>query len=44
MTYRANLADPVALDSTAMTAGLVLFVIASLGATIVLLFRYRKSG
>jgi uncharacterized membrane protein len=44
LTYRANLADPVALDSTAMTAGLVLFVIASLGATIVLLFRYGKSG
>jgi hypothetical protein len=44
LTYLANLSDPVALDSTAMTAGLVGFVIASLGATIALLFRYGKAG
>jgi uncharacterized membrane protein len=44
LTYRANLADPVALDSTAMTAGLVAFVIASIGATITLLIRYGRRG
>jgi uncharacterized membrane protein len=44
LTYLANLSDPVALNSTAMTAGLVLFVIASLGATIALLLRFGKAG
>jgi hypothetical protein len=44
LVYRANLSDPAALDSTAMTAGLVGFVIASLGATITLLFRFGKAG
>jgi hypothetical protein len=44
LVYRANLADPVALDSTAMTAGLVAFVIASIGATVVLLVRYGKAA
>ena len=44
LVYRANLSDPVALDSTAMIAGLVMFVVASIGATIVLLFRYGRAG
>jgi len=44
LTYLANLSDPVALDSTAMIAGLVAFVIASLGSTIMLLLRYSKAG
>lgn len=44
LVYRANLSDPVAFDSTPMTAGLVAFVIASLGATIALLLRYGRAG
>lgn len=44
LVYRANLSHPVAFDNTAMVAGLVAFVIASLGATIALLWRYRKAG
>jgi len=43
LVYRANLSDPVAFDSTAMTAGLAAFVIASLGATIALLLRYGRT-
>jgi hypothetical protein len=44
LVYRANLSDPVAFDSTAMMVGLVAFVIASLGSTIMLLLRYGKAG
>ncbi len=44
LVYRANLSDPVAFDSTAMTVGLVAFVIAAIGSTIVLLLRYGKSA
>jgi uncharacterized membrane protein len=43
LVYRANLSDPVAFNSTTMTAGLVAFVIASLGATIALLLRYGRT-
>jgi len=44
LVYRANLSSPVAFDNTAMIAGLVAFVIASLGSTIMLLLRYGKAG
>ncbi len=44
LVYRANLSDPVDFDSTTMTMGLVGFIVASLGATIALLWRYRKAG
>lgn len=43
LVYRANLSDPVAFDSTAMTVALVAFVIASIGSTIVLLLRYGRT-
>jgi hypothetical protein len=44
LVYRANLSSPVDFDNTAMIAGLVAFVIASLGSTIMLLLRYGKAG
>jgi uncharacterized membrane protein len=44
LVYRANLSSPVAFDSAAMTAGLVAFVAAAIGSTIVLLLRYGKSA
>ena len=44
LVYRANLSDPAAFDSTAMTVGLVAFVVATIGATIMLLLRYGKVG
>jgi len=44
LVYRANLSSPVAFDNTAMIAGLVAFVIASLGSTIMLLLRYGTAG
>ncbi|PWB77728.1 MAG: hypothetical protein C3F15_02690 [Holophagae bacterium] len=43
LVYRANLSDPVAFDSTAMMAGLIAFVVASIGATIVLFLRYGRT-
>ena len=44
LVYRANLSDPVAFDSTAMTVGLIAFVVATIGSTITLLLRYGKAG
>jgi len=42
LVYRANLSDPVALDSTAMIMGLVVFLLLTLGEVIALLLRYGR--
>lgn len=41
--FLANLADPVAMDNTAMFAGLAAYLLVSLGSVVVLLVRYSKA-
>jgi uncharacterized membrane protein len=43
MVYLANLSDPVALDNTAMIAGLLVYLAVSLGSVVVLLMRYART-
>ena len=43
MVYLANRSDPVAIDSTAMIVGLIVYLAVSLGGVIVLLFRFGKA-
>ncbi len=41
--FLANMADPVAMDNTAMFAGLALYLAVSLGSVVALLLRYAKA-
>jgi uncharacterized membrane protein len=43
MAYLANLSDPVAINNTAMIAGLVVYLAVSLGSVAVLLVRFART-
>ena len=44
LVFLANLSNPPALDSTVMTAGLVVYLAVNLGAVVAMLVRYGKTG
>jgi hypothetical protein len=44
MVFLANTADPVAMNNTAMMAGLLVYLVVSLGSVVALLLRFSKNG
>jgi len=42
--FLANVSEPVAMDNTVMSAGLVVYLVVSLGSVFTLLIRFSKGG